>query len=85
MRPAPVVLGSWPTPLKPAPRLAAAAGPAADPDQPPGRADRLGRRLRFAVTDIRNGEQVKQLTRQPGPRSEQERMEEVRAIAARGH
>ena len=29
-RPAPVVLGSWPTPLEPAPRLAAAAGLAAD-------------------------------------------------------
>ena len=51
--------------------------------QPPRRADRLVCRLRFAVTDIRNGEQVKPLTRQPGPRSEQERMEEVRAIAGR--
>src|SRR5579859_2021911 len=29
-RPAPVVLGSWPTPLEPAPRLAAAIGLAAD-------------------------------------------------------
>ena len=29
-RPAPLVLGSWPTPLEPAPRLAAAAGLAAD-------------------------------------------------------
>ena len=29
-RPAPVVLGSWPTPLEPAPRLAAAVGLAAD-------------------------------------------------------
>ena len=28
-RPAPVVLGSWPTPLEPAPRLAAAVGLAA--------------------------------------------------------
>lgn len=36
-----------------------------------------------AVTHIRNGEQVKQVIGQPGPRSEQERMEEVRAIA--GH
>jgi hypothetical protein len=51
--------------------------------QPPRRADRLTRRLRFAVTDIRNGEEVKQLIGQPGPRSEQERMQEVRAIAVR--
>jgi hypothetical protein len=51
--------------------------------QPPRRADRLARRLRFAVTDIRNGEQVKQVIGQPGPRSERERMEEVRAIAGR--
>ena len=51
--------------------------------QPPRRTDRLARRLRFAVTDIHNGEQVKQLIGQPGPRSEQERMEEVRAIAGR--
>jgi hypothetical protein len=29
--------------------------------QPPRRADRLARRLRFAVTDIRNGEQVNQV------------------------
>jgi L-cysteate sulfo-lyase len=29
-RPAPVLLGSWPTPLEPAPRLAAAVGLAAD-------------------------------------------------------
>jgi len=54
--------------------------------QPLGRADRLARRLRFVVTDIRNGEQVKHLIGQPGPRYEQERMDEVRAIAARpGH
>jgi hypothetical protein len=51
--------------------------------QPPRRADRLARRLRFAVTDIRNGEQVKQVIGQPGPRSERERMEEMRAIAGR--
>jgi hypothetical protein len=51
--------------------------------QPPRRADRLTRRLGFAVTDIRNGEQVKKLTGQPGPRTEQERMEELRAIASR--
>jgi L-cysteate sulfo-lyase len=30
VRPAPVLLGSWPTPLEPAPRLAAAVGLAAD-------------------------------------------------------
>lgn len=51
--------------------------------QPPQRAERLARRLRFAVTDIRNGEEVKEITGQPGPRPKQDRIEEVRAIAAR--
>jgi hypothetical protein len=50
--------------------------------QPPGRTERLARRLRFAITDIRNGEDVKELTGQPRPRPQQERMEEIRAIAA---
>jgi len=36
--------------------------------QPPQRPERLIRRLRFAVTDIRNGEEAKEITRQPGPR-----------------
>jgi hypothetical protein len=51
--------------------------------QPPQRPERLGRRLRFAVTDIRNGEEVKEIIRQPGPRPKQDRLDEVRAIAAR--
>lgn len=47
------------------------------------RPERLARRLRFAVTDIRNGEEVKEITRQPGPRPRQERLDEVKAVAAR--
>jgi hypothetical protein len=48
------------------------------------RSDRLARRLQFAVTDIRNGEQVKQLIGQLGPRSEQDRWtRSVRSRAAR--
>ena len=50
---------------------------------PLSRAERVTRRLRFAVTDVRNGEEVKRITGQPGPRSEQERLEEIRAIATR--
>ena len=50
--------------------------------QPPQRAERLARRLRFAVTDIRNGEEVKEITGLPGPRPKQDRIQEVRAIAA---
>jgi hypothetical protein len=51
--------------------------------QPHARTERLARRLRFAITDIRNGEEVKELTGQPGPRPQQERIDEIRAIAAR--
>lgn len=51
--------------------------------QPPNRAERLTRRLRFAVTDIRNGEEVKQITGQEGPRPERERIAEICAIAGR--
>jgi hypothetical protein len=50
--------------------------------QPPQRPERLTRRLRFAVTDIRNGEEAKEVIGQPGPRPRQDRLEEVRAIAA---
>jgi hypothetical protein len=51
--------------------------------QPPQRPERLTRRLRFAGADIRNGEAAKRLILKPGPRSEEERMSELRAIAAR--
>ncbi len=51
--------------------------------QPPRRADRLERRLRFAVTDIRSGEETKRLIGQTGPRSEQDRMDQLRDIARR--
>lgn len=50
---------------------------------PPGRADRVLRRLRFAVNDIRNGEEAKRLTGDLGPRTEQERIAQVRTIAER--
>jgi len=49
--------------------------------QPPGRADRLTRRLRLAAADIRNGEEAKRLAQQSGPRTEAERIEQVRTIA----
>jgi len=49
--------------------------------QPDAQDDRLERRLRLAADDIRNGEQMKELLRQTGPRSEQERMDQVREIA----
>ena len=44
--------------------------------------DRLARRLRLALADVRNGEQVKQLTGQPGPRSQQERINQIHDIAS---
>jgi len=43
--------------------------------------DRLVRRLRLALADVRNGEQVKQLTGGPGPRSAQERINQIHDIA----
>jgi hypothetical protein len=51
--------------------------PAAAQGRPPGPPSPVRRHR------LRNGEQVKQLTGQLGPRSERERMEEVRAIAGR--
>jgi hypothetical protein len=50
---------------------------------PQGRADRVLRRLRFAVNDIRNGEEAKRLTGDLGPRTEEERIAQVQAIAER--
>lgn len=51
--------------------------------EPRRRQDRLARRLRLAITDVRNSEQAKQLTGQLGTRTEQERINEIHAIAAR--
>jgi hypothetical protein len=51
--------------------------------QPEKRDERLERRLRLASDDIRNGEQVKELTGRTGPRSEHERADQVRDIARR--
>lgn len=51
--------------------------------EPPRRADRLGRRLRLAIDDVRNGEQARDLTGQQGPRSKQERLDQITAIASR--
>lgn len=51
--------------------------------QPPRRVGRVARRLRFATNDIRNGEEAKRLTNQPGTRTEAERMDQVHKIARR--
>lgn len=51
--------------------------------RPTSRSERIGRRLRFAAVDIRNGEEAKRLTGQIGPRSEQEQMDQLREIAKR--
>lgn len=51
--------------------------------QPPRRIDRIERRLRLALDDIKNSEQVKVLTRQTGPRPKQDRLDQVRDIALR--
>lgn len=49
--------------------------------QPGRRNDRLERRLRLALDDIRNSEQIKLLTGQPGPRPKQDRIDQVHDIA----
>jgi hypothetical protein len=49
---------------------------------PRSRADRITRRLRYASTDIKGGEEVKRLIGHVGPRSEAERFAEIRAVAA---
>jgi hypothetical protein len=51
--------------------------------QPPQRNERLGRRFRLAIADIRNGEQARKLTGRPGPRTAQERIDQIYAIARR--
>jgi hypothetical protein len=51
--------------------------------RPASRPERVARRLRFAMVDIRQGEEVKRLIGKVGPRSGQERLEEVRDIARR--
>jgi hypothetical protein len=51
--------------------------------QPPRRNDRLERRLRLALDDIKNSEQVKTLTGLTGSRPKQDRLEQVHDIALR--
>jgi hypothetical protein len=51
--------------------------------QPPQRPDRLTRRFRLAIADIRNGEQARKLTGQLGPRTAQERIDEIHTSARR--
>jgi hypothetical protein len=51
--------------------------------QPASRPGRVARRLRFAMVDIRNSEEAKRLTGTVGPRSEPDRIDEVRDIARR--
>ncbi|GIH19165.1 hypothetical protein Raf01_73370 [Rugosimonospora africana] len=50
---------------------------------PPSRADRITRRLRFAASDIRNGEKVKELVGHVGPRTKDDRLDDLRGIARR--
>ena len=51
--------------------------------QPPNRKDRLTHRFRLAIADIGNGEKARQLTGQSAPRTVQERIDEIYAIANR--
>lgn len=50
---------------------------------PASRTERITRRLRFAAVDIRNGEQAKTMVGTVGPRSEEERLNQVRELAER--
>lgn len=50
---------------------------------PEERRERILRRLRFAAQDIRGGEEAGRLIGAPGPKSEEERLAEVRALARR--
>jgi hypothetical protein len=51
--------------------------------QPASRTDRLCRRLQLAASDVSNNEQAKKLTGAAGPRSEEQRLDEIRSIARR--
>jgi hypothetical protein len=51
--------------------------------QPPQREERLARRFRFAIEDIRNSERARKLAGQTGPRTEKERIDQIRDIADR--
>jgi len=50
---------------------------------PASRPERITRRLRYASTDIKNGEEVKRLIGHVGPRTEAERLAEIRALAVK--
>jgi hypothetical protein len=52
--------------------------------KPAKRAERLTRRLLLAREDVRQREQARRLISQPGPRTEQECLDEIRDIAKRG-
>lgn len=49
---------------------------------PAGRPERIERRLRHAAADIKGGEEVKELIGHQGPRTKQQRVDQIRAIAA---
>jgi len=51
--------------------------------RPPKRTERLARRLRLATADVKQREQARQMISQPGPRTEQECLDEIRDIAKR--
>ncbi|WP_431916983.1 hypothetical protein [Micromonospora wenchangensis] len=50
---------------------------------PDDRAERILRRLRFAALDVRGGEAARKLLDAPGPKTQTERLGELRAIAKR--
>jgi len=50
---------------------------------PANRSERILRRLRLVAKDIKGGEEAKRLVGSTGPRSESERLDEVRALARR--
>jgi hypothetical protein len=51
--------------------------------KPPASEDRISRRLRFAVSDIRHGEDARAITGQAGPRTKQERLDQIAGIGSR--
>jgi hypothetical protein len=50
--------------------------------EPASRTERVLRRLQFAAGDIRNNEALKLILRQPGRKTKDQRLEEVRVIAS---
>ena len=49
---------------------------------PDAQNERVQRRLQHATGDVRNGERVKQLIGRPGPRTQQEQVDQLKSLAA---